>query len=701
MNSVSFRHKLFLLTLLPSALLTLLLIAYFSLTGLDALEQQMRSKGLSIVRYLAPISEYAIIAGQRENLQSLARAAGAEDGVKGVLIVDAKGRTLATSGRISLSAEVLQSSVNGPEAVADEVQWLAFSAPVVRSVDSGRVALDLPGFVVDGSRERVGQVFIELDKAPIRERRHTLLVHGALALLLVLGVMGLSARLLAQKIVRPLQRLVEAARAMSSGQWTTRVRADSGGELGVLEAGFNDMAEYAEEAHRILQKRIEEATAQLVFQARHDPLTGLVNRREFEECLQRALTALQTGGEPFCLLQINISHLKHVNESCGYRAGDELLRQLAQLLERQLRPQDCLGRLGGDEFGLILAGATPAQARQLAQELCKRVAAHRFIWQDKVFSITTYVGLTQASVAVLDAQEMLVRSDAACLAARQPQAQGIAESLLPAGTPMRPPGVPLWSEHLGRALAENQLRIEALPIHCLRAEETVVKLCLLTQRLNTAAASTPYSMLLEAAERQGVAQAYDHYLLMAAFDLLARSQHQAGQLCCLLPLSAQAVASAATANFIAARLAALGMRGHGLCFLFDEALASAQTSRVMAFAQQMRGLGCQIALGRFGAGSTSFALLHTLSPSYVHISPSLTRSLPGSHSLTGLLRAILDITAEHGIPAIAGDVDAAPSLDALREQGIGYAFGQAVAPREPYLAWLEGVVMRGQAQRAG
>jgi EAL domain-containing protein (putative c-di-GMP-specific phosphodiesterase class I) len=223
-----------------------------------------------------------------------------------------------------------------------------------------------------------------------------------------------------------------------------------------------------------------------------------------------------------------------------------------------------------------------------------------------------------------------------------------------------------------------------------------VKLCLLSMRLPSMQASQSYQMLIDAAERQGVAQAYDHHLLAAAIELLARSQSSPTQLCCLVPVSASVLETAATYEFVRGRLAAQGVRGQGLCFLFDEALASAHTSRLMAFAQQVRALGCQIALGRFGAGSTSFALLHTLAPSYIQISPSLTRSLPGTNSLTALLRAILDITAEHGVPAIAGDVADVPTLETLAEQGIAYAYGPVIAPREPHLAWFEGVVMRGQ-----
>lgn len=171
------------------------------------------------------------------------------------------------------------------------------------------------------------------------------------------------------------------------------------------------------------------------------------------------------AGDRFYLLQINIGRLKSVNESCGYRAGDELLRQIAQLLARQLRPQDCLGRLGGDEFGITLAAATAPRARQVAHELCKLVAAYRFIWQDKVFAVSIHVGLTPAVVSAFSGQDMLIRSDAACLEARHPGDGGVCESRSPKQEEENRRPSLLSGEQLGQALAAGQLRIEAAPIH--------------------------------------------------------------------------------------------------------------------------------------------------------------------------------------------------------------------------------------------
>jgi GGDEF domain-containing protein/HAMP domain-containing protein len=169
---------------------------------------------------------------------------------------------------------------------------------------------------------------------------------------------------MADNLARPVMRLVQAVNNMSSGKLDTRVSITSSGELGVLENGFNQMAARIEEVHLSMQSRIEEATAQLAFQARHDALTGLLNRREFEHRLAKALASVQAGDNEFAVLFLDLDRFKQVNDTCGYLAGDELLRQMALLFQGRLREEDTLARLGGDEFSIILANCSgPAPAR--------------------------------------------------------------------------------------------------------------------------------------------------------------------------------------------------------------------------------------------------------------------------------------------------------------------------------------------------
>ena len=130
MNRLTLRHRLLLLTLLPSALIAIALVAYFTYSGIKTLEGELRTKGLATVRYLAPISEYGIIAGQVESLHGLAQATVQESGVKAAVIVNQKGRTIAVSGHVSLAADELRHTLQAPGQIAETEQWVAFAAPV-------------------------------------------------------------------------------------------------------------------------------------------------------------------------------------------------------------------------------------------------------------------------------------------------------------------------------------------------------------------------------------------------------------------------------------------------------------------------------------------------------------------------------------------------------------------------------------------
>lgn len=694
MKNLTLRQRLLVLTLLPSALITTLLVLYFAMAGISTLETQLRAKGLATVRYLAPISEYGIIAGQMDSIYGLVQAAMQEPGIKAAIIVNPKGRTLAVSGRVSLSAEALRQRLNAPTQVGEGVTWIAFGAPVIRSQSESDPLFDIAG--LDNSpQETIGHVFIELDKEELQIRQHELILQGFIAVLCGLGLMGVLAIAMADHLARPLQRLAEAVRNMSAGHFNTRVEASSTGELRVLEDGFNDMASHIEEAHHSMQQRIEEATAQLVFQARHDALTGLVNRREFELRLDKALDAVHAGGDEFSVLYIDLDRFKAVNDACGHLAGDELLRQISLLFQGRLREEDTLARLGGDEFGIMLANCSLAKARQVAQDLCALSAEYRFVWQDKIFAIGASIGLSPVTRDVRDVQEIFALSDAACLQAKESGRNQVCE-MAPAVPTERRRDRGNWASRLASALSEGRLIVEAIPVRSLQSGVPHGPMAEISARLNEAGqAPIALSALIDAAERYDMATLFDHHFLETAIRALARADGAQLKMQCMVPLSRAAITSPKTGDFIASCLKATGIRGDGLCLMFPEEVGTHHTSLLIEFSRRMRDLGCQIALTEFGGGVASFTQLRTLLPAYVRLSQSLTRDISDGVSSTALLRAILEITAEQDIYSIAEDVNDTPSLEHLRRLGIAYAHGKAVGPREPFDAWFEGAVMRG------
>lgn len=693
MNRLTLRQRLLLLTLLPSTLIAIALVAYFTYSGIKTLEGELRAKGMATVRYLAPISEYGIIAGQVESLHGLAQATVQESGVKAAVVVNQKGRTIAVSGRVSLAAEAFRLTLNGPAQVAETEDWVAFGAPVKRSISETDVLFEPDANSKPQAPEIIGHVFVEFDKTELDHKQRQLLQRGLIIVLFGLLVLAALAVAMADNLARPVMRLVQAVRGMSSGRLDTRVPTTSSGELGILEKGFNEMAAHIEEVHYSMQTRIEEATAQLAFQARHDGLTGLLNRREFEHRLEKALAGVQAGGDEFAVLFLDLDRFKQVNDSCGYLAGDELLRQMTLLFQGRLREEDTLARLGGDEFSIMLANCSGPRANQVAEDICGLAAAYRFIWQDKVFAIGTSIGLTTVNRKVRHINEVLAAGDAACHRAKESGRNQVCEQeALP--SPDRRQETSNWASRIANALAEDRLLIEAIPLRALQhpSGNHIVEL---TARLNEPG-QPPVTLaaLSDAAERYDLAPAIDQRLIDTAIAAQSRAKQRHRTLHCLVPISRASIGNRETIDYVAHGLASRNLSGHGLCFIFSEDTLTHLTSQAMEFSRQMRTLGCQIGLDDFGGGLSSFSHLRSITPGYVKLSRSLTRELGGNRASTALLRAVQEITADQNIHTIAENIDDLDTLEQLRSLGIDYAEGKAVAPSEPFEVWLEGAVMR-------
>ncbi|WP_428826108.1 diguanylate cyclase domain-containing protein [Azonexus sp. IMCC34842] len=695
MNRLTLRHRLLLLTLLPSAVIAIALVAYFTISGIHTLEGELRTKGMATVRYLAPISEYGIIAGQIESLHGLAQATVQEPSVKAAIIVNQKGRAIAVSGRVSLASETLRQALDEPTQVAETDRWVAFGAPVRRSLNETD-ALFEPAGAADKNTppEVIGHIFVEFDKSELATRQRDLLNRGLLIVLFGLMVLAILAVTMADNLAKPVMQLVHAVREMSSGHLNSRVQVTSSGEIGVLEQGFNEMATHIQEAHQSMQSRIEEATAQLAFQARHDALTGLLNRREFEHRLDKALTSVQAGGEECSVLFIDLDRFKPVNDTCGHLAGDELLRQISQLFQGRLREEDTLARLGGDEFGIILANCGGPRARQVAEDICGLAAAYRFIWQDKVFAIGASIGLTPLSRRVRNITEILAAGDSACYRAKETGRNQVCEQE-PLNTEERRHETNGWSTRIACALADDRLHIEAMPLHALQSNAQTGHLVELTARLHEPGQPpVALSALMDAAERYDLAPTIDLRFVETAINALARAQRQNKSLHCLVPLSGASLGRSEVVDSIAASLASHNLSGNGLCLIFSEDVSTHQTSQAIEFSRQVRALGCQIGLNDFGGGLSSFSHLRSISPGYVKLSRSLTRDLGGNRASTALLRAIQEITADQDIYSIAEGIDDIWAIKQLKDLGISYVQGSAVAPCEPFEVWLEGAVFR-------
>lgn len=693
MTQLNLRQRLLLLTLLPSALIAVVTIAFFTYGGIRALEAELRDRALSTVRFLAPVSEYSVLIGQTENLQTLVQTTVQEHGIKSAMILGTKGRPLAVSGRVSLDSEFLKAPPAAPGLITETRDWVAYGAPIYRAIGQVDALFEGEDSLSEAAKEAIGFVVIEIDKGEVVRKQQALMQQALILVALGLLFIGGISVLVADRLGIPLLRLVSAVRAIGEGRLSTRIGPITQGEMGVLEQGFNDMATHIEQMRDTMQSRIEEATAQLAFQASRDPLTGLFNRREFAIRLDAALAEIRLGAEPASLLYIDLDRFKPVNDSCGHQAGDDLLCQISQLFQSRLRDVDVLARLGGDEFGILLRNCHGKAARQVADDLCAMTAAYRFIWQDKVFSISASIGITTLNADIRSGKDVIAAADAGCYQAKALGRNTVCEQLVTDTGDRRQSSE--VADRIRSALDQNRLQAMAQPLLALQSGGNGIPVIELSGLIREPGQNNlALKTTLEDAEREGLALDVQKRLLDTAIRQLARAQATGRPFICLLPVSAAFVGNASSVDLLEKLLQRQAIDGSGLCLMLPEEAMQGNPAPLLPFVDRVRACGCALAISNFGGGLASFSQIRLLRPSFIKLNPSLTRNIGDERPAQALLRAVREVAQDLDIRTIASELSSNEDLQQVQTLQVDYIEGPLAGPIEPLDIWIEGALLR-------
>jgi len=221
----------------------------------------------------------------------------------------------------------------------------------------------------------------------------------------------------------PVERCLAMRRRVNMGRRAVMISADGEHEHSVeitaspVRGPGNSISGTVVVFHDVSELR--GLTRKMSYQATHDPLTGLVNRREFERRLDEAMDSAHAEEAVHMLFYMDLDRFKAVNDTCGHLAGDNMLREVAALIKNEVRDSDFVGRLGGDEFGALLIGCPIEKARQIATDICNAVSNYRFVWKDKIFNIGISIGLVEISHASGTLQDVMSAADSACYMAKQ------------------------------------------------------------------------------------------------------------------------------------------------------------------------------------------------------------------------------------------------------------------------------------------
>jgi diguanylate cyclase (GGDEF)-like protein/PAS domain S-box-containing protein len=426
-------------------------------------------------------------------------------------------------------------------------------------------------------------------------------------------------------------------------------------------------------------------TEELGYQASHDTLTNLLNRRAFEQRLQTLLTRIKEAPGEHALCYLDLDQFKVVNDTCGHVAGDELLRRLAERLQHQVRKRDTVARLGGDEFGVLLEDCPPEKAWQLVSNLHKSINEFQFIWNDQSFHVGASIGLVPINSSETTLDELLAAADRACYVAKDKGRNRIhlyrSDDVAVANTR----GEIRWVNRIQRALEEQRLVICLQPIQpVLPNSATGERYEVLVRLIDEKGALVSPAAFLPAAERYNLSTALDRRVLDEALRYFTADRERLDRLSTVfINLSSQTFGNRSFLDYILERTEYYDMPHGKLCFEISERTAISRLEDAKEFVDALRRIGCRFALDDFGRGSYSFRYLKELQVDFVKIDGSFVKNMLKDPMDLVVVRSITEIARLSNAATIAEYVESADILSELTGLGIDYAQGFAVGRPMP------------------
>jgi diguanylate cyclase (GGDEF)-like protein/PAS domain S-box-containing protein len=417
---------------------------------------------------------------------------------------------------------------------------------------------------------------------------------------------------------------------------------------------------------------------EMIYLASHDPLTGLINRREFEVRLKRAIRGARAERRHHVLLYLDLDEFKVVNDTCGHLVGDEMLKQITALLRSRVRRSDILARLGGDEFGVLLEDCPLDHARQIAEEMRRTVREFRFCWRDQIFEVGVSIGLVPINSDSGDLAQVLSAADAACYVAKDSGRNRVHEYEMDDTLVAERYGEMQWIHRIHRAFEDRRFRLFYQLIQPISSEAGRDLLCeVFIRMLDRGGKVIEPSAFIAAAERYHLIGSLDRWVVRTAFGALAEAQHREGSRPVLfaINLSGQSLSEESFLSFVMEELEKTKVDPRRICFEITETAAISKLDSAMRFISAFKAKGCRFILDDFGSGLSSFAYLRDLQVDFLKIDGEFVKDMMDDRVKRAMVESINQVGHVMGIQTIAEWVENRQTLEALKELGIDYAQG--------------------------
>jgi diguanylate cyclase (GGDEF)-like protein/PAS domain S-box-containing protein len=466
---------------------------------------------------------------------------------------------------------------------------------------------------------------------------------------------------------------------------TVRMRRD-GQRIEVSVLGYPITVDERQVGLFALYRDITQAkriAAQLAYHSTHDVLTGLVNRHEFE---RRARERLERAPGVGAMLYFEVDQFKLINDGYGHEAGDHLLAELANVLRGHLRESDHLARLGGDEFGALMEDTQVAAAAVIADRVVKTVAEYRFRWRDRQHSVTVSAAVVPLQEGIADLTELMAAADATCHAAKLRGRNRVELYRSDDQDLARFRGELSWGARILEALDHENFSLYYQRIIPLGGTALRPHIEILLRVHDASGARMLPGVFVAAAERYGLMPAVDRYVIARVLKGVARrrvADPAFDDLICI-NLSGHTLSEEGFSTYIRDQFEATGAQPRQVCFEITETAAIRNIARALNFIQDVRALGCGVALDDFGSGMSSFSYLKSFNVDYLKIDGSFIRDMAHNPLDSATAEAINKVAQVKGLKTVAECVENEETLTRVRALGVDYAQGFHLHQPEPW-----------------
>jgi diguanylate cyclase (GGDEF)-like protein len=660
-QNLSIQSRLLLLVIGPVFALSCILLLFDFKEQLQREEDKLSQHALTTAKFLSAVIHNQTELQGPKYIERLLKASQLNrEPYLSLMIADANNRPIANLGSSFSMQEAL------PQQDTVVMQQSTHDITMVKVLST------------EPAHKLLGYVFVAIDKAALIEDHREAFIKNVGYITLALMLCSILVSWVSRSISQPIRDMTAALKRFMIGSQQVSHGKNTLPEIKSLQSTINQISREMQHVEADMRHRIQDAQAQLRYQARHDALTGLVNRQELERRLQQALqdVKLHRANHVFCYMDLD--QFRVINDTCGHLAGDEMLRQISMILSQRIRAEDTFARLGGDEFGLLLSYCQVEKAIEIAAQLRQMVETFRFMHEGRLFQTGISIGIVEITADLKDVGQITRHADAACYVAKDNGRNQIHlfhpedDVLLKRHVEME------WVVRINEAIEHNDFVLYCQGIFPLQNKELPPFYEILIRKRDEHGGIIPPAEFLPSAERYHLMTKIDRWVIQHAFMALQplfKTQSGLKPFIVSINLSGMSLGDAQLLPYIQNCFETYDIPPTHVCFEVTETSAIINIDNTIKLILELQKLGTRFMLDDFGSGMSSFSYLKHLPVNFLKMDGAYVKDITSSKVDLAMAKAIQSVAQSMGIQTIAEYVEDEATLDCLKEMGVAYAQG--------------------------